>query len=638
MAPGLRCVCGLALVAAALSVLTGKTQAQDASSISDSPSPRLSEQQVGIVQDWSTQHVIYTRNGSVDDMLKVRNDPRFLNSYLLHYKREHANQIQTAPANDASLSERALGEGSAAEVQPELWALRPEPLPWPVHKPPVKNKHTKIDWAVDLGPTYGMAIGESPAFYGANANGTPACTAAGSIGDFIVYSLKAPPTKGSQANLVGLTNLYAGSTPTGYCGANPTFLFSYAIGTGGSLLSPVLSLDGKKVAWIENSTATTPNHAIFHVTTWAYGQGTSATTGSVAVGSGSSDVAIDYTTLTTLSGCSASADVNTNSEIYVDYGSDTAFVGADNGILYHVKGIFKGTPATFDYCTTVNSTANTGLSGGVYDSHLSTPEFFISDSKVIYAYTLGASGFTKVATYTYAAGATNTYTGPGPLLDAFNNYIYLFSADDLAGHTSVTQLTTSLTSPTVVPLGPASTDSYKVLFYGTFDNNYFNNGPRGTGSTLYTCGGYTSQTAAQALYAIGFTSSGTVNTTPVMGANIKVDPPIATPPNGTCSPITEFYDGTKDRIFLGMGEHLATTGANVIQMWDVTTQLTSTSTYTAQAPNYAGGSSGIIVDNASSQAQAESLYFTTLAPQNVSGQSCASNRVCAVKLTQTGLQ
>ncbi len=34
-----------------------------------------------------------------------------------------------------------------------------------------------------------------------------------------------------------------------------SFLFSYAIGTGASPLSPVLSLDGTRVAWIENRTA-----------------------------------------------------------------------------------------------------------------------------------------------------------------------------------------------------------------------------------------------------------------------------------------------------------------------------------------------------------------------------------------------
>ncbi len=389
------------------------------------------------------------------------------------------------------------------------------------------------------------------------------------------------------------------------------------------MLSPVLSLDGKKVAWIENSTSSA-NHAILHITTWAYGQGTNATAGSVAVGNGSSDVAIDYTS-SAFSGCSASPKVNTNSEIYVDYPSDTAFVGADNGILYHLKGIFKGTP-TFDFCIVVNSGAGTALSGPVYDSLLSPPEVFIADSKTLWVYTVGATSFTLKTSRTYGVG---TLTGPGPVLDAFNNFIYLFSADDTSGHTSVTQMPTTLASSVAVPLGPVSTNAYPILFYGTFDNNYFNNGPKGANSTLYSCGTDATTTTAQDLFAIGFiAATGLMNTTPVMPANKNVNPGGK---NGTCSPITEFYDGTKDRIFVGMGQHLDNpgAGANVVQMWDVTNQLTSASaTPTAQAVNYAGGSSGIIIDNnANSTAQAESVYFTTLVPQNVSGQSCASGRV-----------
>jgi hypothetical protein len=61
-----------------------------------------------------------------------------------------------------------------------------------------------------------------------------------------------------------------------------------------------------------------------------------------------------------------------------------------------------------------------------------------------------------------------------------------------------------------------------------------------------------------------------------------------------------------------MGQPTATTGANVVTMWDVTSRLTSASTYTAVASNYLGGSSGIAADNAaSSTAQAESIYFST---------------------------
>src|SRR3979411_3032443 len=47
--------------------------------------------------------------------------------------------------------------------------------------------------------------------------------------------------------------------------------------------------------------------------------------------------------------------------------------------------------------------------------------------------------------------------------------------------------------------------------------------------------------------------------------------------NGLCSPITAFYDGTNDRIFVGMGQAGAATGANVVTMWNVNTQLTNTS-------------------------------------------------------------
>ena len=89
--------------------------------------------------------------------------------------------------------------------------------------------------------------------------------------------------------------------------------------------------------------------------------------------------------------------------------------------------------------------------------------------------------------------------------------------------------------------------------------------------------------------------------------------------NGLCSPITEFYDGTNDRIFVGMGEVGASSGANVVTMWNVNTQLTNTSgpggtmpTYTAEATNYMGGTSGTAADNnASGTAQAENVYFST---------------------------
>ena len=256
------------------------------------------------------------------------------------------------------------------------------------------------------------------------------------------------------------------------------------------------------------------------------------------------------------------------------------------------------------------------MSGPVYDPLLN--EVFITDSEKIYAYTVNAASFTAATTPSYTfASSYNYQTGPGPLLDAFNSYLYVFSTDDTAGGTSVTQIPTSLGSGVRVALGGRSTNANHILFYGAFDNNYYNNGPKSAASTLYSCG-TDSTTTAQDLFAISFNAStGVVNTTPAMSSNTNVN--LGGHVNGLCSPITEFFDGTTDRIFVGMGMPGATTGSNVVTMWNVTNQLTNTSgtggsmpTYKADATGYQGGTSGISADNnASGTPQAQSIYFST---------------------------
>ena len=63
---------------------------------------------------------------------------------------------------------------------------------------------------------------------------------------------------------------------------------------------------------------------------------------------------------------------------------------------------------------------------------------------------------------------------------------------------------------------------------------------------------------------------------------------------------------------------------------------TGTITGTLSGANYPGGTSGIIWDNTSTQAQASSVYFSTLGT-NVNIGGCNGNIHCAVKLTQLGL-
>jgi hypothetical protein len=602
----------LLLCAAMFLLATGTMRAQDTVPRSTPSSQDIRQdtgQEIGGPQDWSNRHVIYTRNGSAEDMLKVRDDPRFQSSVIQRYLREHGT----------GFSESGFRE-SGLEALP----------PWdPIAYDPASvliNQRPKRDWSVSLGPTAGMAIGESPAVHTASYT-SPSCS------DFIVYTINATPSA-AQANLIGFTNLYTDGAGTGYCSGltGPSVLFAYDIGSGASPLSPVLSLDGTRVAWIENRTATA---SYLHITIWVANQGESATFPKTPVGSfvngvcnpigTSCDEAIEYTNAT-YSGCpTAYVAGNGHSDLYVDYNTDTAFISANNGLLYHISNIFSTTiTPSIDFCVPVNTsfetTPSSAMSGPVYDSV--NNEVYITDSEKIYAYnviTAAPAGFTLAASYTYGnSGSNYNYqTGPGPVVDVFNGYVYVFSTYDAAGETSVTQLPTSLATAAPVELGPKSTNVNPLLFYGTFDNNYFTYGPESALSTLYSCGTDSTTKTAQDLFSISFNAStGVVNSTPAMSYNTHVNPGGNA---GLCSPLTEFYDGTNDRLFVGVGEAGATTGSNVVTMWNINNQLTNTSgpggtlpTYTAEATGYEGGTSSMAADNnASGTAQAENIYFST---------------------------
>jgi hypothetical protein len=619
---------------ATLLIAMGTLRAQDALPSPARPMPRL-----GGPQDWSARHIIYTRNGSAEDMMNLRDDPRFLHSILLRYAREHRNPTaeSTTAGNESESNQNWMvaTDSSSPDTSGDTHDFQPlfprGPLQHPI---PLRNKRSNVDWSVSLGPTGGLAIGETPAVYTYNYS-TPSCSNLSAttpvIGDFAVYTINATPSTG-QANLVGLTNLYTAGDGTGFCsGTGPSFLFSYAIGSGGSPLSPVLSLDGTKVAWIEDRSATS---SYLHITIWQPNQGATATnpispsgtfSNGVCTAGTSCDYAFNYSNMTA-NGCTRTRAANGHSDLYVDYASDAGFISANNGILYHIKNIFSTTAnPTVDFCIPVNtsfgSTPSSAMSGPVYDPAIN--EVFITDSEKIYAYNVNTSAttpnFSLAASYLFGNGSSNYnyQTGPGPLLDPFNGYVYVFSSYDFTGHSSVTQLPTSLATGVPVEFGSSSGNVDPFLFYGAFDNNYYTYGPKSAASTLYSCGTDSSNRNLQDLFAISFNSTtGVVNTTPAMSNNTNVNPGGSV---GLCSPITEFFDGTTDRIFVGMGQPGATTGANIVTMWNVTNQLTNTSgahgslpTYTAGATGYLGGTSGMAADNNSAgTAQAQSIYFST---------------------------
>jgi hypothetical protein len=557
--------------------------------------------------------VIYTGGGSIDDMMAVRSDPRFRHSWLAHSVMQNKLPLSTLIGpreQDSGVEDLEVRDGNMFANHDRL-PLRPSP-------PPSKNLRTHVDWAVSLGAKGGFAFGEYPAKWTYNILNPPDCT-----NDFVVFTVTATPGVGSQANLIGLNNLYSGTSPAGICGAAPKVLFSYAIGSAGSTLSPIVSQDGTKIAWIEGGT-----RAIFHITRWVAGQGTNATTGAVAPGAGQ-DVALDYTNIT-VPGCTISAATDGNADAFYDFGADAAYLSAANGRLYHVSHVFLGTPAV-DFCILVNGAAAASMVGPVYDRLHN--KVYVTDGKTMFAYTVGASSFTAAGSIQFSS--ILSLSGP-PVVDPVDGFVYAYTSSDTTGaFTTLSQMPLSLASKTDVHIGPVFKNGTAFTYSGDFDNNYYSFGPTNANATLYACGTDPAKNTAMALYTIGFQSTGIVNTTPLMSANIKINPG---EPNGVCSPLAEFYDGTHDRLFAGMGNITNTTGANVVQMWDITTRITSTATGpTASATNYWGGSSSFAFDNISTLNQAQSFYFGSIAT-NTTNVSCGNNNYCAVKLTQGSLQ
>jgi len=170
-------------------------------------------------------------------------------------------------------------------------------------------------------------------------------------------------TDGTQANIVGLNQLYSGGTPA--CLADPKFIFSYASGVGPVVTSPTISYNGTKIAYVEND----PNiGAILHILTFASGPteiGATATTGANCVntgaaaptcatdavipgsttGSTATDFMLPLGLLAANATTGAQGATDTFSSPFINYGHDTLLVGDDNGYLYSITPAFNGTPA-----------------------------------------------------------------------------------------------------------------------------------------------------------------------------------------------------------------------------------------------------------------------------------------------------
>jgi hypothetical protein len=448
-----------------------------------------------------------------------------------------------------------------------------------------------------------------PAKYVFDVTAAPSCT-----NDFVAIGIAANPASGGQANIVGFDNLYSTqgtSTPTPLCGTSgPTVRFAYASGTGEVPAALTLSLDGTRLAYIENRST---GGSYFHVLTIGT-TGSNGTSPTDAVVPGSGNNAVDQTVL--LSPDGGVTNQSSTTAPYVVYTEDDAndvayattysWAGAGSGYLYKIGNVFGGTPSIL-WSLPINAVPSTPI----YDSVSNKVFFTDSNGRIDYVIDNGAT-----SSVIYGAVVAAGTTSENPVtIDSTNEMVYAcFNSNGT--NAIVVQAPTSMASTVTVPVGSAGT-----IYTGPYGVDFNNAWYIGSGTpVMYVAG--TGTGTLPTLYGVGFTGA-VLDPTNVTSAALASG-------GGDASPVTEFYNASllKDFLFVGVTNNCVATTAGGTAGCVVSLDITNGfPTINADSPALAtpGGTTGIIVDNDSTAAQASSIYFATKTGTSL------------VKATQSGL-
>jgi hypothetical protein len=663
-------MCGRFLVVLTVAVATVSLSAQDADH----------HLRVSVPIDWSSRHVIHPGKLNLDLARAGTRDPRIIYDWILH------NTQRPSAAQTSSAS--ATGLAGTAIKKPKL----------------------QEDWHFPLGN--GTVLRSMfPAKFTFDVNATPSCTS-----DYLAYGLNVAGSA-SQPNLIRFNNIYAGTS--GLCGSNPTVESAYDINTldnsGVNLLngiintSPSLSIDGTKLAFIETVTGAThtcpgfssnSTCSIFHVITW----GTSGNSGSFNTGTNLYSAVTpgglnDNAVITNLS---YSSSTNTWSSPWIDYETDTAFFGDDNGKLYRTTCVFScatGVSPAIMSGWPVTVAAGVLMSPPVHDS--ASNKVFVggSDGKL---YAVNVSTATLAGSIVVGAGSTATCTKSGatppettcggvydgPILDTTFDLLYAFAGNDGSGAGVMMQTNAAFNlncggiggaacipnSKAVVAMGgPAAGFN---IYIGALSAGYYTNaigGALNASSEIYSCG-QQGNSAQPDLYFTNFAtvSAGALSLSnpPIMnGASSSVGKVNVAGNSGIgCNPLVEFQNpnattcgsGTPssgcDQLFFSQSSTpslkcvsggIANEGCTY--MYPINSPPGTNTNGIALFAQEFNGTGAQVVDNVSTQPQASSIYFaneratpltgTTETPLCTLGTGAgATDAFCAIKLTQAGLQ
>ncbi len=600
------------------------------------PMPGQAQEQfkdhVGLPLDWSMRHVVYPYFGPLTAMLAVQQDPRARFSW------HRRLPLPRRPG--------------------------PEPLPPLFPRPRRIEPALERDWSINLG-TAGTPLNMYPAKFSFDVTAAPSCAS-----DFVVFPIAANGSA-TQPNLAAFNNLYSGTaggngicnrTPSGTdTGVAATVHWSYNVdGIGGAVpTSPVLSLDGTKVAFVE-SAAGQPAH--FHVLAWKSGDGQSA--------ANLQNVLVPKTINTFVAAAPVAASgtatdlqlgsaTDTLSSPFVDYVHDLAYVGNDAGTLYRIKDVFctvdaacsgssKPAPSVdtswgSNGAVTVGSgscagTTSSVLTGPVLDFVTMNVYVGCADGK-LYGFNSSGVALSHASVTVGDGAASKTHGGivDPPIVDGVNGFVYAVSGSANAGaYGALVQAKMDLSSSVVVQVGAGNQCN---IHAPAFSNAYYTS-PMSAGALIYVagvtgtvsqpCTASSSTTGTIEVYGVTFGAGGVMTSgTPAHSFSAGGGP------GAEWAPLLEFYNPTTaiDWLFVGAYQSNQTNlgSANI----------------TAGFPGGVGtvvteglGPSGMIVDNDSSSAQAASIYLNALQATATcnNNTNVSATGGCAVKLTQAALQ
>jgi hypothetical protein len=598
-------------------------------------------QRVPMISDWSHRHVVFSQPRSFEEAWRLQGEPRYWMQVLGRNARRHGRIDHESESDEENFSDF---EGRRRE-----------------HKPTFER-----DWGQSLGAggsTSSPLAPVYPAKFSFNINATPDCT-----NDYVVFPTNLAGVTGGQASIIAYNKLYAGAG-TSSCGvANPAVYWSYntnfnaagGVTTGTVETSPVLSLDGSKVAFVE----TTATGAILHLLKWHAGDGSAVTTAAAPA------IATAWTACPVGVSCMISigliggvngthANTDTASSPFYDYQRDVIYVGDDVGVLHKIIntfGVSGATPSevTVNWPITVGHSTTTRLTSPTLDSV--SGNIFVADSDGNLSYVRESFSGAGTCTVPCLGGfisisiVTRVITD-GPIVDSVTGKVFVFIGSNGAATPNAAMVQSDITlSASVAANIGAGTGNH--IHAGSFDNAYLTG--NGSAGRLYVCG--SSGNSTPTIQRIGFTNSGRSpvspfpNTVGTMNAAVDgVTVTVGTNGSAECSPVTEFFNanaplGTQDQIFFGVqslgrgGNCGVTIGIGCVMSINL-----SGPGPLAIANSIAeiGGPSGIVIDNDANTTtfpQSSSLYFSNQG-NSTTGVPCGATTGvgCAVKVTQASL-